>query len=143
MRTAAAALLYFLAVYTAGFLFGTVRVLLVEPRLGPFAAVLCEAPFLLLVIIAAARWAPRAAGMPRTGGTLVLAGFGALIMQQIADVIVGATLRGLSMPEQFARFATAEGAVYAAMLILFAFMPALVSKAERSTLAPSNRSSIV
>jgi hypothetical protein len=46
MRIAAAAFLYFLAVYAAGFLFGTVRVLLLEPRMGPFAAVLCEAPFL-------------------------------------------------------------------------------------------------
>ena len=86
MRIVAAALLYFLSVYAAGFLFGTVRVLLVEPRLGPFAAVLCEAPFLLPVIIAAARWAPQAADMPLKRDQLVLAGFGALTMQQIADV---------------------------------------------------------
>jgi hypothetical protein len=141
MRIAAAAFLYFLAVYAAGFLFGTVRVLLLEPRMGPFSAVLCEAPFLLLVMIAAARWAPRAAGMPLKGSPLVIAGFGALILQQIADVIVGATLRGFSIAEQFAKFATAEGAVYAALLVLFAVMPALANKIyeSRPMLPPKER----
>jgi hypothetical protein len=132
MRIVAAAFVYFLSVYAAGFLFGTVRVLLLEPRLGPFAAVLCESPFLLLVIIAAARRAPRAAGMPLKGSLLVLAGFGALILQQIADVAVGATLRGFSIAEQFAKFAAAEGVVYAILLILFAFMPALANKVHKS-----------
>jgi hypothetical protein len=132
MRIVAAALLYFLSVYAAGFLFGTIRVLLLEPRLGPFTAVLGEAPFLLLVIIAVARWAPRAAGMPLKGSLLVLAGFGALILQQLADVAVGATLRGFSIAEQFAKFATAEGVVYAILLILFAFMPALANKVHKS-----------
>jgi hypothetical protein len=128
MRIAAAATLYFLSVFGAGFLFGTVRVLLVEPRLGSFYAVLCEAPFLLFVIVVASRWAPRAVGVPPQRGALVLVGLGALIMQQLADVIVGVTLRDLTLPEQFARFATAEGVVYAAMLTLFAIMPTLTNK---------------
>jgi hypothetical protein len=140
MRVAPAAFLYFLSVYPAGFLFGTVRVLLVESGIGPFAAVLCEAPFLLLVIIAAARWAPQAAGMPLKRGQLILAGFGALIMQQIADVIAGAALRGLSILEQFARFATAEGVIYAVLLILFAGMPALANKAcDSASMRPSKK----
>jgi hypothetical protein len=131
MKIAAVALLYFLSVYAAGFLFGTIRVLAVEPRLGPIAAVLCEAPFLMLVMIAASRWAPRAAGLPLKGGQLLLTGFGALIIQQITDAVVGATLLGLNMAEQIARFATAEGVVYAALLILFALMPALTNKVHK------------
>ncbi len=105
MRIIAAAVLYFLSVFGAGFLLGAVRVVLVEPRLGPFFAVLCEAPFLLFVMVVASRWTPRAVGLPPQGGAMVLVGLGALAMQQIADVIVGVTLRGFSPPEQFARFA--------------------------------------
>jgi hypothetical protein len=136
MRIAAAAFLYFLSAYAAGFFFGTIRVLLIEPQLGPFAAVLCEAPFLLLVMVAAARWAPRAAGMPQERGQLILAGLGALIMQQIADVIVGATVRGFSVQEQFVKFATAEGVAYAVLLILFVLMPVLATKATRIASMP-------
>lgn len=128
MPIAAASGLYFLAVFGAGFLLGPVRVLLVEPRLGAFAAVLCEAPFLLAVIVVASRWAPRAVGLQPARRAMVLVGLGALVMQQIADLIVGSTLRDLNPQEQFARFATPEGGVYAAMLILFAAMPALANK---------------
>jgi hypothetical protein len=53
VKIAAAALLYFLAVFGAGFALGPIRVLWLEPRLGVVAATLCEAPFLLLAMIAA------------------------------------------------------------------------------------------
>ncbi len=132
MTTAAASGLYFLAVFGAGFILGPIRLLLVEPRLGAFAAVLCEAPFLLAVIVVASRWAPRTLSLEPTRRSMVLVGLGALVMQQIADLIVGSTLRGLSPEEQFARFATPEGGVYAVMLILFAAMPALANKPSAS-----------
>ena len=59
MSVTGAAVLYFLLVFGVGFLLGPIRVLFLEPRLGPVAAVLCEAPLLLLAIYLAARWVPR------------------------------------------------------------------------------------
>jgi hypothetical protein len=56
---AAAAVLYFLAAFGAGFLLGPIRVLVLEPRLGAFAAVLIEAPLLLAANVVAAPVVPR------------------------------------------------------------------------------------
>jgi hypothetical protein len=51
VRLTAASLLYFAIVFGAGFLLGPVRVFWLEPQLGKSVAVLCEAPFLLVVMI--------------------------------------------------------------------------------------------
>jgi hypothetical protein len=55
-------------------------------------------------------------------------GAGALALQQIADIIVGLALRGMTLPEQYAQFITPQGLVYAALLIAFALMPVLVGR---------------
>jgi hypothetical protein len=123
-----AALLYFLAVFGAGFALGPIRVLWLEPRLGVVAATLCEAPFLLLAMIAAAYWIPRVIRIGASTGALLAMGFGALALQQAADFAVGTALRGIGATEQLARLASPEGAIYAALLVLFALMPAIVNR---------------
>jgi hypothetical protein len=128
IRILGAALLYFVIVFGVGFLLGPIRVLWLEPRIGPFNAVLCEAPFLLAAILVASRISPRLAGLELRTNALLAVGVAALVMQQIADAAVGLGLRSLSLHEQLARFATAEGATYAGLLILFAVMPALTNR---------------
>ena len=128
MTIAAAALLYFLAVFGTGFALGSIRVLLLEPRLGAVAATLCEAPLLLLAMIAAASWIPRLLRMPTGTGAMLAMGLGGLALQQAADLIVGTALRGISALDQLARLASPEGAIYAALLVLFALMPAIVDR---------------
>jgi hypothetical protein len=123
MRLVAAAVLYFVAVFAVGILLGPIRVLLLEPRLGPVIAVLCEAPFLLTAIVLAARWVPRVTHLEPRAGAMVLVGLGALILQQTADLAVGYRLRGISAAEQLARFATREGLIYLALVTVFALMP--------------------
>jgi hypothetical protein len=54
MKMLAAAVVYFLIVFGTGFLVGPVRVY-VEPRLGTTAAVLLEAPILLVAMAIGAR----------------------------------------------------------------------------------------
>jgi hypothetical protein len=126
----AAATLYFIIVFGVGFLLGPIRVLLLEPRIGAVRAALCEAPFLLGAILVASRVAPRALQLDGRKGALLAVGLIALGMQQIADLAVGLALRGLSLPEQLARLATPEGAIYAALLVLFAVMPVLTNQAS-------------
>jgi hypothetical protein len=128
IRILRAAFVYFVTVFGVGFLLGPIRVLWLEPRVGAFYAVLCEAPFLLTAILLGSRAAPRLAHLTYRAGTLPAMGIAALAMQQIADIAVGLALRGLGFREQLARFATAEGAVYAALLAVFAIMPALVNR---------------
>lgn len=128
MSVAGAAVLYFLLVFGGGFLLGPIRVLFLEPRLGPVAAVLCEAPLLLLAIYLAARWVPRFLGVRRDAGSLLLVGVCALALQQIADAVVGFGLRGMSLAEQLARLHTAEGMIYVALLIVYAAMPLVADR---------------
>ena len=128
MKIASAAALYFLAVFGAGFVLGPIRVLWLEPRLGVVAATLCEAPFLLLAMIAATYWIPRVIRMATSIGAMLAMGFGALALQQAADFAVGTAFRGISATEKLARLASPEGAIYAALLVLFALMPAIVNR---------------
>jgi hypothetical protein len=128
---ASAAVLYFVAVFGAGFVLGPIRVLWLEPRLGVVAATLCEAPLLLLAMIAASCWIPRIIRIGRSIGAMLAMGFGALVLQQAADFVVGTALRGISATDQIARLASPEGAIYAALLVLFALMPAVVNRISR------------
>ena len=131
MTIVSAALLYFLAVFGAGFALGPIRVLWLEPRLGVVAATLCEAPFLLFAMIAAAYWIPRIVSISAGTGAMLAMGLGALALQQAADFVVGTALRGISATDQWARLASPEGAIYAALLVLFALMPAAVNRISR------------
>ena len=129
MKIAAAAALYFLTVFGAGFLLGPVRVLLLEPRFGPVTAVLCEAPFLLAAIVTAARWTPLAVRLKPRFDSLLGVGLGALALLLVCDFAVGKFLRGFSAEEQLAKFATTEGLIYAALLVIFAAMPVIANRA--------------
>ena len=131
MTIVSAALLYFLAVFGAGFALGPIRVLWLEPRLGVVAATLCEAPFLLLAMIAAAYWIPRIVSISAGTGAMLAMGLGALALQQAADFAVGTALRGISATDQWARLASPEGAIYVALLVLFALLPAVVNRIRR------------
>jgi hypothetical protein len=131
MQIAAAATLYFAIVFGAGFLWGAVRVLWLEPRVGPSVAVLCEAPFILTFIVAAAHWVPRTVKLPRSPAALLLMGMGALVLQQLADLVVGIGLRGNSPADQFAQFTQPEGKIYALLLLAFALMPLGLNQKSR------------
>jgi hypothetical protein len=123
MRIASAILLYFGVVFGTGFLLGPIRVLWLEPRVGPIVATACEAPFLLMAMLVAARWVPRVLNVRRTPKNLVWIGIGSLTLLQMADFAVGFWLRGTGAAEQFGLFLTGQGRIYAALLALFAVMP--------------------
>lgn len=122
-RIMLAALIYFAIVFAVGLMLGPARVIWLEPWLGKTIAVLIEAPLLI-----AAMWfgARVAIGVARVdGGWLAFLGVGvlALLMQQIADLAVGFGLRGMTLADQLAYFASPAGAVYGATLVAFALVP--------------------
>ena len=127
MRIIAVAMLYFLMVFGVGFLLGPMRVYLLEPRLGETMATLCEAPFLLIVIVLAARWLPKRSNMRMSVASLAAVGLGGLFLQQLADVVVGSLLRGITPAQQLSHLATPAGLIYMGLLLAYVVMPVLVN----------------
>lgn len=119
-----AAAFYFGIVFATGMVLGPVRVLWLEPWIGPALAVLCEAPFLIAAMWFAAGVAPTWAKLD--GGWPVHLAFGvlALVFQQIADLAAGFGLRGMTLADQIAYFGTPAGAIYVVTLVIFALTPA-------------------
>lgn len=127
-RIAAAGAAYFALAFAAGFALGTIRVLAVVPRIGERAAELVEAPLMLAVVVAAARFVVRrfVPGAPAAARLAVgLLGVALLLAVEFTVVLA---LRGLSPAEYFAGRDPVAGAVYLALLALFAAMPALVER---------------
>jgi hypothetical protein len=138
MRIIAAAAFYFLIVFGVGFLLGPVRVFWLERRLGEAIATLCEAPFLLIAIVLAARWLPGALGLKGNVASLAKMGIVALFLQQLADFAVSIVLRGSTPCQHFVHLATAAGLIYVALLIAFAAMPVLANWPQRPEARPTH-----
>jgi hypothetical protein len=125
-RVLTAAAVYFVIVFAVGLVLGPVRVLWIEPWLGPTLAILCEAPLLIIAMIVAARIAPTLVGLGAGWRARLIMGVLALVMQQMADLSVGFGLRGVTLQEQLAYFQTLPGYIYIMMLVLFALMPLII-----------------
>ena len=127
---AAAASIYFAIVFAAGLVLGPIRVFYLEPWLGPTLAVLLETPFLLAAMAFAGRWAPIWTKLTPTVMSLLGVGVLALAFQQVADLAVGSGLRGMTLNEQLALFATPPGWIYLFDLAAFALAPLVMRTAR-------------
>ncbi len=120
-----AGLAYALVVFAFGFLFGTVRVLLVEPALGAAAAVAMEVPLMLgvswLVAKAVLRRVPVARQLPPR---LVMAAVALLVLVALETglgLAFGTSLRGQAEAYMTARgLFTAVGQLGFALIALLA-----------------------
>jgi hypothetical protein len=128
MPTLKAGALYFLLVFGAGFALGTLRVLLVVPRLGARTAELIEAPVMLAVTVLAARWTVRRLAVPPARVPRLAMGGIALGLLLAAEFTLVLGLRGMSMRDYFASLDPVSGTVYYALLGVFAVMPLLVAR---------------
>jgi hypothetical protein len=128
MQTLKAGALYFALVFGAGFALGTLRVLLVVPRLGTRAAELIEAPFMLAVTFLAVRWTVRRLAVPSAWPRRLGMGCVALALLLIAEFTLVLLIRGMTMPDYFATLDPVSGTVYYALLGVFALMPLWVAR---------------
>lgn len=126
MRTLEAGLLYFALVFGAGFVLGTIRTLWIVPRIGPRAAELLEAPVMLAVILATARWTVFRLAVPFTYSARLGMGCFALLLILWAEFGFVLRLRGLSLHAYFATRDWVAGTVYYLLLAAFAVIPVLV-----------------
>jgi hypothetical protein len=125
-RALQAAAVYAVIVFAAGFVLGTVRVLVVAPRLGALLAVLSEAPVMLAIswvvsaaCIRAVRPSPAAALMK--GGT-------AFVLLQAAEMALAAIAFGKPPPAYVRDLTTAPGALGLAAQLAFALFPVLQAR---------------
>jgi hypothetical protein len=127
MRVIQAGVAYFGLVFAAGFLLGTVRVVVLVPHLGVRVAELLEMPLLFVVILLAARLVVRRFALPRASLVRLRVGVLALGLMLVAELSLASALRGQSPGQWLAGRDPVSGSVYLAMLGVFAAMPPFIS----------------
>jgi hypothetical protein len=131
MREMRAGLAYAALVLAAGWMLGPLREFLLVPRIGPSAAVLVEAPLMLLACLLAARWVAARFAVPARPGPRGRMGLVALFVLLLAEFTGSWALRGLAPQAWLARFGTAEGALSLLLFGLFAALPLLLLAGRR------------
>jgi len=123
IRPVGAGLAYAILVFAAGFALGTVRVLLVVPRLGPTGAVLVEVP----VILAASWWISRLCGarfkVSRALPARLVMGLAAFLVLMLAEVTLSVVFLGGTVTGHLASLTTLAGVIGLAAQVAFAAFP--------------------
>jgi hypothetical protein len=127
-QTIRAGLTYFSLVFAAGFVLGSIRVPFLVPRLGTRVAELLEMPVMLIVIVYAARFIVARYELPAAARVSLSAGALALALLVAAELLLAFGLQRLSVAQYIASRDPISGSVYAAMLIVFAFMPYFLAR---------------
>lgn len=118
---------YFAVIFAAGFVLGTVRVLVLLPRLGETAAVVLEIPAMLALSWVAARvLVAHFAVAPRLGPRLVMGGvaFGLLMLGEAGVSVLGF---GRGPGEHFRQYRELPALTGLAGQVAFALIPAIQS----------------
>jgi hypothetical protein len=123
-RATKAGALYAIIVFLIGFILGTIRVLLLVPRLGKTTAVIVEAPIILTASWFVCRWCVDRIDARRTVPARSLMGFVAFLVLMLAEVGLGAVL-GRSLMDQLATYRSLSGAIGLAAQVIFAMFPVI------------------
>ena len=114
---------YFAVVYAFGFVFGTVRVLVVMPLVGETVAVLFEAPIMLLVSWIAARWSARTFSVPATLLPRIVMGAAAFALLLLGELAVSTLVFGRSLAETLVTYRSLPGLLGLSAQLIFALLP--------------------
>ncbi len=131
-RSLKPAVLYFALVLGTGFVLGSIRVPFVVPRLGERYAELLEMPIMFVAIVLAARHVVRRFTLSASPPLRLLVGFAALAMSIVAELLLAAWLQDRSVAQYIASRDPVSGSVYVGMLLLFALMPYILGRVNRS-----------
>jgi hypothetical protein len=118
-----AGVLYFALVFAIGFALGALRVTLLAPALGEFAAVALELPLMLSASWFASAWLVRSFRVPRTGGARLVMGGVALALLLVAELGLGLFGFGRGLAEQVAAWASPVGMLGLAGQLAFGAIP--------------------
>ena len=115
------ALIYFFIVFGAGFILGSIRVLLVVPEIGTRWAELLETPVMGTVIYFAAGYLNKR--FPLDPGSRLRVGLVALSYSVAAELTVAVFLQDRSIGDALFNRDPVSGTAFYALLGLFAIMP--------------------
>lgn len=111
------------SVFAVGFALGTVRVLVLAPWLGAFAAVALELPVILLASWYLAGVLVRRAAVPATVPARALMGATALVALLVAEALLAVLAFGRTFGAHLAAYGTPAGALGLAGQFAFAALP--------------------
>ena len=129
-RAVIAASAYFLALFAVGFVLGTVRVLVAEPRLGRLVATLIELPVMLTIAYFACRWAIRRWHVVRHP----IARWGMVLWFMILllsfETVLGMVLFGRTVADQLAAMTAPAGLLGLSAQVIAALLPVFVGMSK-------------
>ncbi|MCC6510169.1 MAG: hypothetical protein IT423_13770 [Pirellulaceae bacterium] len=114
-------LMYFTIVFAAGFLLGTLRVMLLVPTLGARNAELLEMPIMLVVVYVVGSWV---AGQANSRRQALAVGLLGLMILLTAEVGLAAVLFNKSPIDALFNKDPVSGTAYYLSLVVMAVMPA-------------------
>ena len=128
-----AALRYFLIVFAAGFVFGTIRTLSIDDTPDArLMAVAIELPAILLVSWLASAHATKRYNVPSTSATRLAVGGTAFILLMLAELLLDLGLAGRTVTEHFAAYAETSHQLGLAGQVAFALFPLIQSAGPRN-----------
>jgi hypothetical protein len=120
-----AALAYFATVFGLGFALGTMRVLLIAPRIGETAAVMLELPVMLAASWVAAGWCVRRFAVPASAGARLAMGLLAFALVMVAELALAVLLFGQSPAQHLDAYRHFAGAIGLSAQLAYALFPTL------------------
>ena len=130
-RALIAASAYFLALFSLGFVLGTIRVIFVVPRVGELAATIAEVPVMLAAAYFVCRWAIRRWQVPPAIAVRLAMVPWFLALLFAFEALLGAILFGRSVAEQWVALSMPGGLVGISAQIIAALLPLFVGKSKR------------
>jgi hypothetical protein len=126
-----AGLLYFAIVFAMGFLFGTVRLLLISPLIGAWSATLLELPVMLGVSYVVARVLVRKMRISKDMYSRLGMGAAALLFMLVAEFGLVVWFQRISVRDYLVAREPITGAAFYLSLLFFAAMPWLTSRSSQ------------
>jgi len=130
MRAAAAGAAYFLILFSAGFMLGTLRVLVIAPRLGDVPAVLLELPLMLAASWLVCRSLIRRMAVAADLVSRLLMGLTGFVLLMLAEVALGLLGFGRSLGMQLEALSQPAGLLGLAGQIAFGAIPLLQARKD-------------
>jgi hypothetical protein len=124
LRATEAGALYAVIVFLIGFILGSIRVLLLAPRLGETIAVIIEAPVILAASWFVCRWCVKRLNVTGTVPDRSLTGLVAFLVLMSVEFGLGIVL-GRSLVDQVAAYGSPAGAIGLGAQMIFAMFPVI------------------
>lgn len=131
MDAVLAGFVYAAVVFAAGFVLGALRMLMIVPRFGDWAAVVLELPVILAISWIVCGWVIRRFGVSMESGARLAMGSVALAVLLAAEACLSVVLFGRTFGQHLATYRETGAQIGLAGQLLFALMPLIRARLLR------------